>query len=102
MSYEKENSNYEFLLEWSDPVPFTGYGLENGARRGTWQRGYTFFLDEYDTREWVHCIDLRVVQPHTWSDILIDTYDTYEQLEDSLFLILQFLWTVSPVLHIED
>ena len=98
----KHEESYELIYEWSDPVPFVGYDLLNGTRRGTWQYGYTFLLDEYDTKNGTHCVDLRVIQPKTWNDILIEVFDNYEELENALWIITQFLSITSKPLHIED
>ena len=92
---------YELIYEWSSPIEMEWFNLSNRTRRGTWQCWFTFFLDEYDTEDGKHWIALRVETDKKWKSCLIDYYDSYEQLEDYLWTIVQFLLATSKPIYVE-
>ena len=89
---------YEFSYEWSEPRP-NNYdeSFINSTRKTLELRGYTFYMDEYDLDEssiyWrlTHRLDLRVVNPIDKYDYLIWHYESYEELENAVEAISQFI-----------
>lgn len=90
---------YELIYDWSSPVEMKWFDLSNRTRRGTWQCWFTFFLDEYDTSDGQHWIDLRVETNKKWDSHLIDHYSSYEELENYLWTIVQFLLATSTPIY---
>lgn len=89
---------YEFTYAWSAPVE-NNYdeSFHNSTRKTLTTHGYTFYMDEYDLDAssiyWqeTHRLDLRVVNPFDKESVLIDHFDSYEEFEDALGHIIQFI-----------